>query len=146
MTTITQYYAYINAKNYQAAYNLWGTAYQQSTFYQPFASGFATTQNDIVHINMPMALADGTVKVPVYIIATVLDASLIFTKDVSGPMLSNAHALFGLVFPLRYSTPCSTHCKGFLLIPSPVLWRNCSPSNQPSPLLAAMLCMTLMAG
>jgi len=67
MTTITQYYADINAKNYQAAYSLWVAAYQQSTSYQKFASGFATTQNDVVQVNAATALLNGTVKVPLTI-------------------------------------------------------------------------------
>lgn len=84
VTMITNYYADINAKNYQAAYTLWGTAYQQSTSYQKFASGFATTQNDVVQVNAATALSNGTVKVPVYITATVLDAPLIFTNTYQG--------------------------------------------------------------
>jgi hypothetical protein len=84
MTTITQYYADINAKNYQAAYNLWDAAYQQSTSYQKFASGFATTQNDVVQVNAAAALSNGTVKVPVYITAKVLDAPLIFMNTYQG--------------------------------------------------------------
>ena len=84
MTAITQYYADINAKNYQAAYTLWGAAYQRSTSYQQFASGFATTQNDVVQVNTPTALSNGTVKVPVYITATVLDAPLIFMNTYQG--------------------------------------------------------------
>jgi hypothetical protein len=84
MTTITQYYADINAKNYQAAYNLWDAAYQQSTSYQKFASGFATTQYDVVQVNAAAALSNGTVKVPVYITAKVLDAPLIFMNTYQG--------------------------------------------------------------
>ena len=84
MTTITQYYTDINANNYQVAYCLWGAAYQQSTSYQQFASGFATTQHDVVQVNAATALSNGTVKVPVHITATVLDAPLVVTNTYQG--------------------------------------------------------------
>lgn len=72
---VTQYYVYINAKNYQSAYALWGKSYQSSTSYTTFAQGFATTQNDDLQIGNAVALSNGTVKVSVTVTATNTDAT-----------------------------------------------------------------------
>jgi hypothetical protein len=73
VAVVNQYFAYINAKNYQAAYNLWGTAYHNNTPYQQFAAGFANTQS--VSIAIPFGdvsvLKEGSVQVP--LIVTSLD-------------------------------------------------------------------------
>ncbi len=68
VATLNLYYTHINAKDYQDAYNLWGTAYHNSTSYQQFVAGFANTQS--VSITFPQAaivLNEGSVKVPVTI-------------------------------------------------------------------------------
>ena len=68
VATLNLYYAHINAKDYQDAYNLWGTAYHNSTSYSQFVAGFANTQSVSVTV-LPGAtvLNEGSVKVPVTI-------------------------------------------------------------------------------
>ncbi len=70
-TTVTLYYADINAKNYSSAYNWWGSRYRSSTSYQTFAQGFANTQKDGLQLGAATQLSDGTVKVPVTVTATI---------------------------------------------------------------------------
>jgi len=70
-TLISQYYGAINARNYKAAYDLWGNAFRGSTSYDIFAQGFTDTQKDAVQYGSLSSLSDGTVKVPVTISATV---------------------------------------------------------------------------
>lgn len=74
-TVVTQYYAHINARDYQDAYNLWGSSYRSSTSYATFAQGFATTQNDSLQLGNAVALSNGTVKVPVTVTSTVEDVA-----------------------------------------------------------------------
>ncbi len=68
VATLNLYYAHINVKDYQDAYNLWGTAYHNSTSYQQFVAGFANTQSVTITV-LPGAtvLNEGSVKVPVTI-------------------------------------------------------------------------------
>src|SRR6266568_6692872 len=68
---ISQYYEAINARNYKAAYDLWGNAFRGSTSYDIFVQGFTDTQKDVVQYGSPSSLSNGTVKVPVTISATV---------------------------------------------------------------------------
>jgi DNA-binding protein Fis len=72
---LTQYYANINAQNYQSAYNLWGSNYRSSTSYATFAQGFANTQKDTLQVGNAIALSDGTVKVPVTITSVAADVA-----------------------------------------------------------------------
>ncbi len=69
--TVSLYYEDINAKDYQSAYNRWGRGYRNETSYQTFAQGFATTQRDSLQQGTATQRADGTVKVPVTVTATV---------------------------------------------------------------------------
>lgn len=69
-TTVTLYYTDINSKNYSSAYTRWGSNYRSLTSYQTFAQGFANTQKDSLQLGGATQLSDGTVKVPVTVIAT----------------------------------------------------------------------------
>jgi len=71
ITTVSLYYADINAKNYQSAYTRWGSHYRSSTSYQTFSQGFANTQGDSLQLGTATQLSDGTVKVPVTVVATI---------------------------------------------------------------------------
>ena len=71
ITTVSLYYADINAKNYQSAYTRWGSHYRSSISYQTFSQGFANTQKDSLQLGTATQLFDGTVKVPVTVVATV---------------------------------------------------------------------------
>ncbi len=73
VAVVSQYYTHINAKDYQDAYNLWGSSYQHSTAYAAFSQGFATTQKANVQIGNAVALSNGTAKVPVTVTAAVSD-------------------------------------------------------------------------
>ncbi len=75
VTAVSQYYTHINAKDYQDAYNLWGSNYQSSTSYATFAQGFNTTQQVAAQTGNAAPLSDGTVKVPVTVTATVADVA-----------------------------------------------------------------------
>ena len=70
---VRQYYAHINAGDYQDAYALWGTSYQRTTSYATFSQGFANTQHSALQQGTAIALSDGTVRVPVTITATQAD-------------------------------------------------------------------------
>ena len=65
-----KYYNDINAQDYQGAYNLWGTAYQNQNPYSGFAAGYAHTRHDDLTINTLTPLSDGTVSVNITIDAT----------------------------------------------------------------------------
>ncbi len=68
---VSQYYVDINARDYQDAYNLWGSRYQRSTSYATFVNGFANTLKDVVQYGNAVTLSDGTVKVPVTLLASI---------------------------------------------------------------------------
>jgi serine/threonine protein kinase len=69
-SVVQQYYNDINNKDYQSAYNLWGSAFQNSHSYSSFASGFANTVQDNVTISNVLTLSDGTVQVYITLQAT----------------------------------------------------------------------------
>jgi hypothetical protein len=69
---IQQYYANINAKNYQAAYDLWVNPSQS---YEDFAKGFEHTQRDDIILAETTLQSDGTIKVNLTITATEETAS-----------------------------------------------------------------------
>jgi hypothetical protein len=71
ITTVNLYYADINSKNYQSAYTRWGSRYRSSISYQTFLQGFANTLRDSLQLGVATQLSDGTVKVPVTVVATV---------------------------------------------------------------------------
>jgi len=83
-TTVNLYYADINSKNYQSAYSRWGSRYRNSTSYQTFSQGFANTQKDVLQLGTATQLADGTVKVPVTVIAKVSSAGSIAVNTYQG--------------------------------------------------------------
>lgn len=60
---VQQYYVDINNGDYQSAYNLWGTAYQNTHPYNSFASGFASTIRDDISFGKVLTLPDGSVQV-----------------------------------------------------------------------------------
>ncbi len=68
-TVIQQYYADINNKDYQSAYNLWGSDFQNSYSYDKFAAGYAHTMHDDVTINSLTTNADGTVTTRITLVA-----------------------------------------------------------------------------
>ncbi len=68
-TVIQQYYADINNKDYQDAYNLWGSDFQNSYSYDKFATGYAHTSHDDVTINSLTTNADGTVTASITLVA-----------------------------------------------------------------------------
>ena len=68
---VQQYYDDINKRDYQDAYNLWGTDPQHPTPpYDQFASGYAHTQHDDISFGAITPNAGGTVTVDVTIVAT----------------------------------------------------------------------------
>jgi hypothetical protein len=70
-TTVSTYYADINARAYSQAYNIWGSAYRKTTSSYQFYTGYADTQSDKLQLGTATQLSDGTVKVPVTVTATV---------------------------------------------------------------------------
>lgn len=64
---IQEYYNDVNARNYQAAYNLWKNS--QQTF-QDFKNGYKNTLNDKITFGDSVVQSDGTVKVTVTVVAT----------------------------------------------------------------------------
>ena len=84
VTAVTQYYTHINAKDYQDAYNLWGSSYQSSTSYAAFAQGFNATQQVAAQTGNATTLSDGTVKVPVTVTATDTDVASTTTNTYQG--------------------------------------------------------------
>lgn len=66
---IQQYYDYINAKDYNDAYNLLSPEYlqQHQQSRQSFADGFKTTRQDILMIDNAVQRADGTVEVDIHL-------------------------------------------------------------------------------
>ena len=59
--TIEQYYTYVNAQDYQDAYNIWGSAEQAAQPYNGFVAGYANTIHDNVTITSLTEQPDGTV-------------------------------------------------------------------------------------
>ena len=69
VSLLEQYYADINARDFNDAYNIWGSAYRKSTSSYQFAKGFDYTRSVSIAINSEgvALLNDGTVKVPLTI-------------------------------------------------------------------------------
>lgn len=84
ITTVNLYYGDINSKNYQSAYNRWGSHYRSSTSYQTFEQGFANTQKDSLQLGGAAQLSDGTIKVPVTVVATVSSAGSLTVNTYQG--------------------------------------------------------------
>lgn len=68
--TIEQYYTYVNAQDYQDAYNIWGSAEQAQQPYNNFVAGYANTIHDTFSITSLTPQADGTVVANVTVQAT----------------------------------------------------------------------------
>jgi hypothetical protein len=68
-TLIQQYYANINSKHYQDAYNMWGADFQNSNPYDGFVSGYSHTLRDDVTINQLTTNTNGTVTANITIVA-----------------------------------------------------------------------------
>jgi hypothetical protein len=67
---IQQFYVYINARNFDAAYDLLSTAFQQKQSRQNFTDGYQTTVQDVLTVQSAETLSDGTVEVDVNLLAT----------------------------------------------------------------------------
>ena len=69
VSLLQQYYADINARDFNDAYNMWDSAYRKSTSSYQFAKGFDYTRSVSIAINAEgvTLLNDGTVKVPLTI-------------------------------------------------------------------------------
>jgi serine/threonine protein kinase len=67
---VQQYYNDINKRDYQDAYNLFGSKLQNGQKYDDFVNGFKYTAHDAVQIGNITSNADGTFNVPVTITAT----------------------------------------------------------------------------
>ncbi len=72
---VQDYYTDIDQADYHAAYQLWGTNYQQNNPYTQFAQGFASTQYDALNIGTITQLTDGTYYVDVAIAAKQKDGT-----------------------------------------------------------------------
>jgi hypothetical protein len=72
---VVQLYNDINAHDYQSAWNLWGSAYQNSTTYTSYAAGYANTVHDELTINSITPQSNFTAVVGVTITATEKSAS-----------------------------------------------------------------------
>lgn len=66
---VQQYFAYINAKNYDAAYDLLSPEWQQTQSRQNFKDGFQNTIQDTLTIDNATQLANGTVEVDIHLTA-----------------------------------------------------------------------------
>ncbi len=66
---VNQFYVDINARDFDSAYDLLSTSYQQKQSRQSFKNGFLTTVQDTLTIQSAQTLADGTVQVNVTLIA-----------------------------------------------------------------------------
>jgi serine/threonine protein kinase len=67
---VQSYYDALNQHDYQKAYQLWGTDYQQNHPYDQFAAGFAAMQHDDLQLGTPAQLSDGVYRVDVTVTAT----------------------------------------------------------------------------
>ena len=75
--TVQQYYNDINKRDYQDAYNLFGSKLQNGQKYDDFVNGFKNTVHDTIQIGNVTSNSDGTFNVPVTVNAT--------EDDVPGP-------------------------------------------------------------
>lgn len=66
-TLLRQFYGYINAKNYDAAYDLLSPEWQQTQSRQKFIDGYQNTIKDTLTIDNATPLADGTVEVDMHL-------------------------------------------------------------------------------
>ncbi len=66
---VQQFYDDINARNFDAAYDLLSASYQQKQSRESFKNGFLTTVQDTLTIEGAQTLADGTVQVNVTLVA-----------------------------------------------------------------------------
>jgi hypothetical protein len=64
---LQQFYTYINAKNYDAAYDLLSPEWQQTQPRQGFKDGFQNTIQDTLTIDNAVPLPDGTVEVDIHL-------------------------------------------------------------------------------
>ncbi len=64
---LQQFYGYINAKNYNAAYDLLSPEWQQRQSRQTFINGYQNTIKDTLTIDNATQLADGTVEVDMHL-------------------------------------------------------------------------------
>ena len=67
---VQSYYDALNQHDYQSAYQLWGTDYQQNHPYNQFAAGFAATQHDDLQLGTTTQLSSGVYRVDVTVTAT----------------------------------------------------------------------------
>jgi serine/threonine-protein kinase len=69
---LIQYYDYVNARNYQPAYNMWSvnSEYRTTHTYQQYANGFADTAHVNVKDGVITANRDGSYHIPVTLSAT----------------------------------------------------------------------------
>jgi hypothetical protein len=74
---VTQYYTYINQKNYDAAYDLLSQEWMARMSRQTFDSGFSNTLQDTLTIVSAEVLSDGTVQVDITLQAQHTDGSII---------------------------------------------------------------------
>lgn len=81
---IQRYYNDINQRDYQDAYQQWGTSYQSQQTYNQFASGYASTLRDDVTFAQITTLPDGTVQVQMTINATEQGSTGSVTKVFQG--------------------------------------------------------------
>lgn len=82
--TIQEYYRAINARNYQAAYNLWGSNFQSTNSYNSFVAGYANTRHDELTITSTTPLSDGTISMDITLKATEDTASGIVSSTYQG--------------------------------------------------------------
>ncbi len=64
---VQQFYADINAKDYNAAYDLTSTEWQQTQTRQNFINGYQNTVQDTLTVDSAEKLADGTIQVDVHL-------------------------------------------------------------------------------
>lgn len=69
-SVVQSYYDAINQADYQSAYQLWSTKYQNAHPYNQFASGFATTVQDSITFQSTAQQGDGTYSVAITLVAT----------------------------------------------------------------------------
>jgi serine/threonine protein kinase len=68
--TVQQYYNDINKRDYQDAYNLFGSKLQNGQKYNDFVNGFKNTVHDTIQIKNVTSNSDGTFNVPITVNAT----------------------------------------------------------------------------
>jgi serine/threonine-protein kinase len=68
--TVQQYYNDINKRDYQDAYNLFGSKLQNGQKYDDFVNGFKNTVHDTIQIGNVTSNSDGTFNVPITVNAT----------------------------------------------------------------------------